>query len=112
MTTVLRKNSTTTTLTQGATALANLAAWWGFLVLPVYLVAFGLILPHSLGLRPGPAVVTSLPLAVPLIGLSLDLPALALARDGADRSLVWSARIAAVLNGIPALLALALRFLG
>jgi uncharacterized membrane protein YhaH (DUF805 family) len=111
MSAAIRKPTATTMRTQAAMTLANLAAWWGFMVLPVYLVAFLLILPHQVGLRPEPAAVTTLPLVVPLIGLALALPALALARRGHRHDLGPAAPIAAVLNGIPAALALALRLL-
>lgn len=110
MTTTMPTPRTTSALSQGAMLLANVATWWGFVVLPVYAVAFLLILPYRLGTRPEPAVVTSLPLTVPLIGLALALPAVY--RCLSDRSLAWVAGIAVVLNLIPVALAIALRVMG
>lgn len=96
--------------TIGSSFLANFAAAWGFVVAPIYLVAFVLLLPHAVAGGHGPGTVTLLPLELPLIGLFLGVLSLALGRCG-NRSTRGPCLLGIVLNAVPTVLAVVLQVL-
>lgn len=97
--------------TIGSLMLGNFSTFWGFVVAPLYVVGFVLILPNVMnhGNTPGPA--SGLPLELPFIGLFLGVVGLALSRY-ASRATLLPSMLGIVLNGVPMALALALWILG
>jgi hypothetical protein len=95
-------------ITYIAMLLGNFAAWWGFFVLPVYAVGFVMLQPYRL--RAADVAVTegTLPLELPLIGLTLAALGLVLGAE-ADRQARIPCWLGLVLNAIPLALALLLR---
>jgi hypothetical protein len=81
--------------------LGNFSAWWGFCTLPIYIVGF-VLLHHGRGTG-GPM---TLPIEVPLIGLSLAVLGLLLAGGGRRETLPGV--VGFVLNAVPMVLALML----
>ncbi len=91
----------------GSLLLANFAALWGFVVAPIYVVGFGLLLPYVLDTSPSSHPTWVLPLELPLIGLILGLLSVALSRCGSERHALacfWGV----ALNAVPLALALVL----
>ena len=86
--------------------LGNFAAIWGFVIAPIYIVGFFLIL------RSGATM--TLPLVLPMIGLGLAAFGLLLRGGLGDPDRIATAPCAwgLVLNGVPTALALALPLLG
>lgn len=89
----------------GALLLGNFAAMWGFLVAPIYLVGFGLMVPDAVRGVAGP--VSGLPIEVPMIGVLLGVAALAISRSVSRANLLPIA-LGIGLNGVATLLAVAL----
>lgn len=98
MNTKLMENPIQTTLG----LLANLAAWWGFVLTPIYVIGFGLMLPYARAHAP---LGSELGLSVlpPLTGLLLAVPGLTLSSSRVPGV------VGTVLNAIPLVVAVALR---
>src|SRR5690606_8858055 len=86
----------------GAMMLGNFAAVWGCVLVPIYIVGFGLIFPKVLHGVASP--VSVLPIELPAIGLALGMIAYALSRYSARVSPIPIA-LGIVLNGLSMALA-------
>lgn len=88
--------------------LTNFAVAWGFVLTPIYLILFGLVLPGALGhSTTGP--IRTLPLFLPVMGLLLSLPGLLVARG--DSRPYAAAGLGLILNAVPLALATYLAYL-
>lgn len=91
----------------GSFLLSNFAAIWGFVIAPIYMVGFGLLLPQVVAHAGTPGQAMILPLELPLIGLLLGAGGALLSRaSGSQHRLV--AALGLLFNAIPAGLAVAL----
>jgi hypothetical protein len=79
--------------------LGNFAALWGFVLAPIYVVAYGLLVSnaHASG---GAMAVTQLPVQGPVMGLLLAVAGLALSQVGGSRDGRTASLIGLTLNGL------------
>jgi hypothetical protein len=88
----------------GSFLLGNFAAIWGFVVAPLYLIAFGILLPQVQSAGHSGLI---LPPTIPLVGVVLAALGLALS-EGPEAEGAVAGRIGLALNVIPLVLAVAL----
>lgn len=89
--------------------LGNFAALWGFIIAPIYLTGFGLLLSYSNHHPAAHGQAMILPLELPLIGVILASLGLALSSgsDG-ERNGRLASSLGLAFNGLPMVLALVL----
>lgn len=88
--------------------LANFAVVWGFFVLPIYTVGFGMLLPYQRSGQPSAFAGSYLPLELPLIGVVLAVLGVLTAGEEARHRWTIPALLGLVLNAVPLALAVLL----